>query len=768
MFGFVEFIWTLIFLAKAAQLVIGLYFSRWFTIMFNSQAVRHWLNEKTIGLHHRQLLIIELPLNDSLSILDEIYKHYNHVSVMAMEFTHFKATNNIHIAKYQQYLGSQTDALIFDASSGVNLNALYAGIGMVQSNGIVAVILNGHQLDSNGALKFSYGQQNSYSYFTELFKSRVLASSGCIVSRTLSTLPSSQINSGSSQSILLANNKRIEKSSDEPKIRHIELSLVQAEIAKNILNKLTSKREAQKNVSVILGSRGRGKSTLLGVIAARIMQYNDGHPSDLPVVSCALHRNQLHNLNVAFINESRFISNQPTALHNINNVDMPIAFFSPDEIISLAPLNSIVLLDEIASLAPDLVKRIINHFSFVIVTGTSLGYEGSGNGFVKRILPYLNNIKNTCIYELKRPFRWEPGDHIESCFDEILSTEIISTEEAADELFPDILKSVHFRKVEKQELVKNMKLYRQIFALLTQAHYQTTPNDIVRTLDASDCKIFIAELRATKNTIATPTTIAVVIAFEEGGKLLASLAQDISIGKRRVQGHLSAQALSLHLFSPEACTNTFLRINRIAVVSKYYRKGIASALLNYCEEYAQRSNTDYMSVSFGYTQELYKFWLNNNYCLAKIGQRIDTASGVASLLMIKNVSKTGSINLTKLINRNALDADYYSTISDDIGHFVSDLKITNNLNLKTNIQFEEALQQMLNLYVNKQISFQKFAPGLLGIINYRSGIFSIEQLASIQEIFNHLHTKGLHKKVKETLEGSLITLLHDLPSLSEQ
>jgi tRNA(Met) cytidine acetyltransferase len=733
--------------------------------MFNLQAVRQWLNEKTVGLHHRQLLIIELPLNDSLSILEEINKCYKHVSVMANEFTHFTAATNIHIAKYQKYLGSETNALIFDASSGINLNALYAGIGMVQSNGIVAVILKGQKVFSNGTLKFSYGQQDSYSYFTELFKNRVLQSNGCIVNSTLSILPSAQI-SGRSLDSLGANDKHCEKRPNSP---NIELSAEQAKIANDVIDRVTAKREVSKCVSIILGARGRGKSTLLGVIAAKLKQYEDLQQTRLPLATCALHRNQLHNANLAFTNESHFISNHldtSESSQNINKIDDSLAFYAPDEIISLAPLNSIVLLDEIASLAPELVKKIVNHFSIIIITGTSSGYEGSGSGFVQRLLPFIHNVKSTIVYELKMPFRWLPGDHIESCFGEILSAEVNFSLKKPDNLYPQIFKDIRFRIVEKKELKENVDLYRQLVALLTQAHYQTTPNDIVRIMDASDCEIFIGENTVTTSKTVTTTIIAVAITFIEGGCLLEPIANDISIGKRRVQGHLSAQALSLHLFSPKPCINSYLRINRIAVVSQHSRKGIASALLNYCEEYACKNHIDYMSVSFGFTQGLYRFWSNNDYYLAKIGQRIDTASGAISLLMIKDVSKTGNIKLTELIARNSLDVNYYSNTRVDMFDFVTTLEVSNNL--KTDIHVLAMLQTMLSLYINKEINFQKFAPALLAIINFKSEFFNREQLASIQEVFKHLHTKGVHKEIKETLEASLFTHLHGLAGLSKQ
>lgn len=738
--------------------------------MLNYQAFNRWLAAKKSGLHHRQILIIELPFEEVLPIINSISVHFSDVALMASEHSRFKVPTIIPISRYQEFLGIQTDAIIFDASAGMHLNALYAGAGMVRANGLVVVILkpNSASKIDDATFKFSFGQHEAPSYFSALFKERVEKFNGCIISQSISKLRSSKTDF----QLPLNNNSSIVKPDVNAAIKRdsktlstetnlIKLSVVQAAIADNITENINTDGTDPHTISVILGARGRGKSTLLGAIGAKLNNIVGSSKAAFAVVSCALNKNQLDAVNLVFSN--RF---KPCAsfqlVDRINKNDRLIyrlPFYSPDEIVSLAPKSAIVLIDEIASIAPELLKKIITHFSHIVITGTTSGYEGSGSGFMKRVLPYLQSVKKTNIYELTTPFRWLENDPVEACFADIFSTAPVNKKVIEYKPSQSEIGDIRFRLLRKQELLDNAELYHQVFSLLIQAHYQTTPNDIVRTLDASDCKIFIAQTYSTIKDARPLCILGVAVVFEEGGELLAPLAKDICIGKRRVQGHLTAQAISLQLLAPQVCVNTYLRVNRIAVQSQYYRKGIASGLLAYCEQYAHQNNVDYMSVSFGYTQALYNFWLHNIYLLAKVGQRIDTASGTASLLMIKPVSRTGSINLTTLIDRINLDVAYYLRVNKRL------IDLYNGL-VKTIVQDNEAniinfpfLQEMLDSFLNKQISFQKFAPGLLAIIRYSGNNLSKTELSILHETFERLHQKGIHKEEKLRLEERLLITL---------
>ncbi len=112
---------------------------------------------------------------------------------------------------------------------------------------------------------------------------------------------------------------------------------------------------------------------------------------------------------------------------------------------------------------------------------------------------------------------------------------------------------------------------------------------------------------------------------EEGG-LSAELSQAVWCGFRRPRGNLVAQSLAAHGSDPLAATLVGRRVSRIAVHPARQREGIGQQLIACaCMQAAQ---CDYLSVSFGYTPEL---WRSGNaaalywYGWATIGRRAAVA-----------------------------------------------------------------------------------------------------------------------------------------------
>lgn len=717
--------------------------------MHYSSAFNFWLKEKSTGLHHRQILLVELPFGEITPIVKNISNSFDQITAMSTEFSSLEVANKIPIARYQDYLGTETDVLFFDATSGIQLNALYAGAGMIRANGLLVILVapcNQTNTHSN-PFKFSYGYHVNKSYFAELLKDQIIKNNGAIISQSCTTLPSTKVVD------TLDTPQRVEKENDLSSYsianENIILSTTQTKIADEIVAKITSNTQVIPHMFVILGARGRGKSTLLGIIAACLANVEKASGGQRALALTALHKNQLAVVNQVFTN------NSTNSLGDFKSSSITrLSFFAPDDIISSANKNSIVFIDEVASISPDLLKRIVNHFTYIVMTGTTSGYEGSGNGFVKRVLPYFHSIKETIVYELTQPFRWLEEDPLEACFARILSSgPNLLTNEVKQSI--SLTKyDVKYRALHKQELIDDSHLYHQVFSLLSEAHYQTTPNDIVRILDANDCKIFVAQSNSIEGQNPNPTIIAVAVAFEEGGKLLEPMAVDISIGRRRVQGHLSAQALSLQLFSPDLCKNTYLRINRIAVLPIYCRNGVASQLLSHCQQYATQHSFDYMSVSFGYTQWLFEFWSVNGYFLAKVGQRIDTASGTASVLMLKPIVDNNIISTETINQRISLDLDYFCFLSPRLKDLYKSLIQERTTNFAVNEHNNELINLMSLLYVKKQINFLKFAPALHHLIGNNTALSEDKRVESYR-LFSLLHKKGMHKADKLNLEKKL-------------
>ena len=100
--------------------------------------------------------------------------------------------------------------------------------------------------------------------------------------------------------------------------------------------------------------------------------------------------------------------------------------------------------------------------------------------------------------------------------------------------------------------------YGEVMYLLSLAHYQTTPDDLMRIIDSPD--IILAMI------VVQRRVIAAAIINIEGSTPLIELSEDIACGKRRPKGHLGAQRLALLSADPEIAKYKYWRINRIAVL----------------------------------------------------------------------------------------------------------------------------------------------------------------------------------------------------------
>ena len=80
-----------------------------------------------------------------------------------------------------------------------------------------------------------------------------------------------------------------------------------------------------------------------------------------------------------------------------------------------------------------------------------------------------------------------------------------------------------------------------------------------------------------------------------------------------------------------------LRISRIAVQPNWQKQGIGQNLMKFMEN----SEVDFLSVSFGYTDELAKFWQKCGFVLVHLGEHQEASSGCYSAIALKGISKEG-------------------------------------------------------------------------------------------------------------------------------
>ncbi len=350
------------------------------------------------------------------------------------------------------------------------------------------------------------------------------------------------------------------------------------------------------DIHLILAPRGRGKSTLSGKLAEKLSpQYT---------VSIT----------------ARSHSALPNFWKGIESDK--VQFFAPDRLIQMIEQQNIspnqwLFIDEAASLPLPMLQRFCAYFDKVVLTTTTQNYEGTGRGFCLKFLPTLTRF--TKQWTLSEPLRWGENDPLEAFINQLLLL--------GESPLPLSALGSSPRKQGERSLAQYINFYH----LLAQAHYKTTPTDLRRLFDAPDQHYFYMEEQE--------KLIAGCWAVNEGG-LDEELTQAIWRGERRPQGNLVAQYLCFQGNLPDACRLKSVRISRIAVQPEYQKQGYGKRLV--LQNILQISPlVDFVSVSFGLTPELLRFWRSCGFSLVQITPTPEASSGYHSAMMIYPLSEQG-------------------------------------------------------------------------------------------------------------------------------
>ncbi len=367
---------------------------------------------------------------------------------------------------------------------------------------------------------------------------------------------------------------------------------------------------AEKTVSpiVIEADRGRGKSALLGMLAAQLMTLD-------PAKRIGITAPSKKTADVIFRHAG-------TA--------QQLCFIAPDELCHTLPALDLLLVDEAAAIPSSVLATLLRHYPNSIFSTTVHGYEGTGRGFALRFPKLLDKHHHNWLHiHLKQPIRYAQNDPLERfLFDSLLLNTAPQTVIAGHFTLDDC----HYQTVTARQLINNESLLRQLFGLLVLAHYQTRPSDLRHLLDGKDVSIAVAMWQK--------QLIGAVLSVREGG-FDQSLAHEIHYGLRRPQGHLVPQSLAVHAGIASAPLLYTQRIMRIVVHPQLRRQGIASMLLSRLREDAQKKQIDYLSSSFGATSGLLRFWKKQAYKPVRIGFNRDASSGCHSVIVIQPLSEHG-------------------------------------------------------------------------------------------------------------------------------
>ncbi|WP_337263450.1 MULTISPECIES: tRNA(Met) cytidine acetyltransferase TmcA [unclassified Serratia (in: enterobacteria)] len=353
---------------------------------------------------------------------------------------------------------------------------------------------------------------------------------------------------------------------------------------------------AESGVWVLTAARGRGKSTLAGMLVAA------------SPLTC-------------------WITGPSRAATEVASewAGGKAQFWAPDALLQYCTEHGIVnagwlLVDEAAAIPGPLLQQLISHFPRVLLTTTVQGYEGTGRGF---LLKFCAALPQWQPLSLQQPIRWAEGDALERIIDNAL----LFNEEPA---WAVARQDLSINPLEQAALCADPRQLRRFYALLCSAHYRTSPLDLRRLMDAPGMHFSAASL--------ADEIVGALWLVDEGG-LSAALAHEVWAGRRRPRGNLVAQSLAAHGGQWWAPTLRSRRITRIAVLAELRQQGIAKRLI---EQQKQRSQElDFLSVSFGYTEPLWRFWQSCGFTLVRVGSKPEASSGCYTAMALLPLSEQG-------------------------------------------------------------------------------------------------------------------------------
>ncbi len=374
---------------------------------------------------------------------------------------------------------------------------------------------------------------------------------------------------------------------------------------------------------VLTSDRGRGKSSALGIAAARLMSG-----SGRRILVTAPRRGAVD----ALFRQARM--RLPSA--SVRNGDLLagdslLAYAAPDHLLAEPQAADLLLVDEAAAIPTALLEGLLEHYPRLVFATTVHGYEGTGRGFSLRFKAHLDRVRPQWRERrLDSPIRWAADDPLEPLLFRLLGLDCEPAPDArAAEATPDSCRPL---LPGREDLLADEGMLRQLFGLLVLAHYRTTPLDLRLLLDAPNLQTLLLR--------HGDAVVGAALLSREGG-FDPALAREIWAGRRRPKGHLLAQSLAAHVGIADApCLNS-LRIVRIAIHPAARRRGLGSRMMTEIREWARQQGMDYLGSSFGVSEDLFDFWLRNGLRPVRLGLRSGTRSGDHSVLMIEPLTPSG-------------------------------------------------------------------------------------------------------------------------------
>ncbi|TKA91116.1 tRNA(Met) cytidine acetyltransferase [Guyparkeria sp. SB14A] len=381
---------------------------------------------------------------------------------------------------------------------------------------------------------------------------------------------------------------------------------------------------------VLRSHRGRGKTSALGLAAARVLEAGLGD-----VLVTAPRREAVAPL---FDRLAEATGITPDGDGSLRVGDCRLRFVPPDVLLGQQSGQyaraRLLLIDEAAALPAAALDGLFSTFGRCVFATTEHGYEGSGRGFTLRFLPRLEaSAVSVHHHWLTTPIRWAAGDPLEALIDRLLLLDADPAESLPDRA---LATSSPPTRLDPLALAADERRLGEWFGLLVAAHYRTTPRDLRQLLDGPASQLWAIETGS-----AIDRAVIATAATQDEGGLPDDLAAAVFDGERRLRGHLLPQTLAAHAGWPDWPRLTGRRIQRIAVHPAARRQGSGGELVAAIAATARDEGRDFVGASFGMDDELVAFWAAAGMQVLHLGQHRDHASGSQAVVMAMGLSPAG-------------------------------------------------------------------------------------------------------------------------------
>ena len=507
--------------------------------------------------------------------------------------------------KFRTQLGSEWDALIYDATQELNPDIFGALSGCIKAGGIFVLYLD-PQLSNISQFQKWFLYQIRQDPFTSIF---------------------AQEDSHKISDLDLLEKKLMKATS----VKNESLKIIdfahyatqdQQSAVQAIIKTITGHRNRPL---VITADRGRGKTVSLGLACQALLAKRD-----LKILVTAPKPSAVENLFKQLTEKEK----------------RQVYFIAPDLLIQTHPSCDLLLVDEAAAIPVPLLVYLATTYKRMVFSSTVHGYEGAGRGFTIKFIQKLKTIAPQFrALHLNEPIRWAVQCPLESfTFKALLLKVKIPTIEQ-----DYAMGNIHMVKFDPSIHFKLSQSYlEQAFAILVAAHYQTSPNDLKNLLDLDEVDLWLAIEEDLHKVVGA------LLYIQEGG-ITSELCESILNGKRRIKGNLIAQSLMTHSGMSLPGQLKSWRIMRIAVHPQLQRQGIASVLIQHLKIQARQNTQDYISTSYGATPSLMAFWLKQSFSTLTVGLTRDAASGtysVQSMYPLSDAAKKVQERLRKYLRFN--------------------------------------------------------------------------------------------------------------------